>query len=1293
MWRRILQTLFVFLLPVLAAFSQVTTGRIQGSVSDAQGGMIPGAEIKVVNKLTGQTLDSITNEAGYWALPSMSAGTYSVTVSLPGFKSVTIDNVKVDAGVPATVNAKLEVGSVTEQVSVETGAEVLQTETATVTSTLVGQQLHELPFTSRNLTELIVTQPGSATPGVARSTSVYGLPQSALNVTLDGINIQDNSNKSSDGFFNNIFPRADAIEEMTITSAAAGADSNAEGAMSVKMVTRSGSNTWHGGLFEQHRNEKFNANGYFNNLNHQPRDHMVFNQFGGTLGGPILRKKLFFFVSYERFELPQTYIEPATTVLTPEAVSGLFRYRDSGGTVRSVNLFQLAGLNGFPSTPDPLIAQSLSKILELTNGSSGLRSRIATNTDYNRNNLDFQSKGGNYRRFGTTRLDYNVTNKHHIEFIYNYQTNLRSPDGVNLTSASPIFPGTGAVLNGKALGNQGGIAFSGVTALRSTLTNRLVSEIRAGVTGGNVIFNNGVDPADFDQWKGYAPIFGNPVYVNNPYRTTGQNRRNVPLKQMSTNFTYSMSAHLINFGSSYTQVNQWTTSQSGTQFIPTVTFGVAANDPIITGSTNIFTAANFPGATATDMQTNAPALYALLTGRVSTITRSVILDDVTRQYGAFAPFVRNRQREFGLYVQDSWHARPRLTLNYGVRWNRQNPPVNLNSIYARPGYAGLFGVSGVGNIFKPGVLTGSAPVFNATADGETGFETRNSQFSPSVGFAWHVPKSGSVLSWIFGKDSVLRAGYAINTIREDAATFTVWQNNQGRTITLTVDPTNFPANFGAPGSVLFRNGTLPSRTTSTAPAFPIAAAAGNSASDFDPKLKTGYVQSWDIGIQRQLTRDTVLEVRYIGNHGTDLWRSVNLNEINTIENGFANEFKIAQQNLAVARGCSTPDPVCMSANRTRSNQYAGLAGQQPVAIITTSVASNNDATSALQIEQGQAGALANAIATNATRMGRLTSAGYAINLFQVNPTLSNGAANLQMNGGDTNYHGLQAEVRRRLSAGLLLQGSYVWSHSISNEQSQGNGGSYTTLRDVGNDKGPSPYDIRQGIKLNWLYELPIGPGRHFFGHTDNSIARKIAEGWQLASVTRVQSGSPIRLTSGRLTLNQNDSGVILHNLTTKDLQNMMEIRKVTLPATATSDAIGAVYYLPQALVDNTNAAFELNGKTLANLDRNAPYIGPADQPGQLGSRVFLYGPWQQKWDFSVLKRTYIRERANIEFRMQALNAFNRTNFLLFSPGSGITTTLAANATGFGQTAGAYRDLSNTNDPGGRIVEFSLRFNF
>src|SRR5262245_61277595 len=223
-------------------------------------------------------------------------------------------------------------------------------------------------------------------------------------------------------------------------------------------------------------------------------------------------------------------------------------------------------------------------------------------------------------------------------------------------------------------------------------------------------------------------------------------------------------------------------------------------------------------------------------------------------------------------------------------------------------------------------------------------------------------------------------------------------------------------------------------------------------------------------------------------------------------------------------------------------------------MIVTAIGSNNDATTALQIEQGQAGALANAIATNATRMGRLTAAVKPINLFQVNPTLVTGAANLEVNGGNSNYHGMQVEVRRRMSSGLLVQASYVWSHSISNEGSQGIAGSYNTLRNVGYDKGPSPFDIRQAVKMNWVYELPFGSKRHFLGRVGNPVARKALEGWELASVTRVQSGAPVRLTSGRNPFNQSDGGVILHNMTASDLQDMMSIRKLDLAATSSSKA-------------------------------------------------------------------------------------------------------------------------------------------
>jgi hypothetical protein len=163
-------------------------------------------------------------------------------------------------------------------------------------------------------------------------------------------------------------------------------------------------------------------------------------------------------------------------------------------------------------------------------------------------------------------------------------------------------------------------------------------------------------------------------------------------------------------------------------------------------------------------------------------------------------------------------------------------------------------------------------------------------------------------------------------------------------------------------------------------------------------------------------------------------------------------------------------------------------------------------------------------------------------------------------------------------------------------------------------------------------------------------------------------------------MNQNDPGVVLHNITAAQLQSMLQVRKTT-----GSDGLGLVSYLPQSLIDNTNAAFEVNGKTLADLNPNAPYIGPQLDPGQFGYQIFLWGPWQNHVDLGLTKKTTIRERVTAEFTAQFLNAFNLTNFMLPN-----TTASTAN---FGQTTLAYQDLSNSQDPGARMIEFRLRVNF
>jgi hypothetical protein len=199
-----------------------------------------------------------------------------------------------------------------------------------------------------------------------------------------------------------------------------------------------------------------------------------------------------------------------------------------------------------------------------------------------------------------------------------------------------------------------------------------------------------------------------------------------------------------------------------------------------------------------------------------------------------------------------------------------------------------------------------------------------------------------------------------------------------------------------------------------------------------------------------------------------------------------------------------------------------------VPLITVGIGSNVDQTTITQLQQGQAGATANAIATNATRMANLTKAGYPINIFQVNP--NNGGNSTEMtNRNSSTYNSGQVEVRRRLAAGLQMQASYAFSKSLTDSNTP-------TLRDWGGNKGPTTFDIRNGFKMTWIYQLPFGQGRSLLSGA-HGVLGKVVSGWEIAGVGRVQSGTPINIVSGRDTFNQNDGGVVLHNMTAKQLQN------------------------------------------------------------------------------------------------------------------------------------------------------------
>jgi Carboxypeptidase regulatory-like domain len=1318
------------------AFGQGTTATLSGTVSDASGAVLSGAVVVVKHNATGAEFKVNTSNNGTYTIPSLGSGTYTLTIDAPGFKKAVVQEVKIDAGVPATANVMMEIGAASESIVVQGGAEVLQTQSANVATTITGRQITELPFSSRDALDLVLLLPGTTTPGRPRTSTVNGLPKGALNITTDGVNVQDNTLKSSDGFFTYIRPRIDAIEEVTLSTATPGSESAGEGAVQIKFVTRQGNNEFHGTLYEYHRNPSLNSNYWFNNRDratiHEdtkltcdtpqqpfvqgkcraPRDRVLLNQYGGSLGGPISIPKLFsgrdrafFFVNYEEYRLPEQ-VTRNRTILSPLAQQGVFQYSGSSG-VRQVNLLNLVGCSTCTSTPDPTVQKLLADIRNSTN-TTGAIQQLA---DPNFQRFTFTNTGGQDRYFPTLRLDFNLTEKHHLENIWNYNKFGGVVDFLN--NRDPQFPG----FPNKA--SQISNRFSNVTALRSTFTSRIVNEARFGFTGGTILFFPEPTPADFNgpvaNQQGFALNLNvgagdTALGLTNAHNTTAPSRRNAPVWQFSDTMTLTRTSHNVSFGFNFTQVNFFSVDQT---LVPSINFGLDSAD---TGSA-LFSgdnrSINFPGIGDADLA-RAQNIYALLTGRVTAINANARLSEDNGQYNFLGPLIqRARQREIGFFVQDSWRARQNLTLTGGVRLEVQYPFTPKNDVYAQTTFAELYGVSGQGNLFQPGNLAASQAQYTQYTGGTPAYDTDYTNFAPSLGFAWTPNFKGGFLGRLFGEggQTVMRGGYSVAYNREGLNTFTsIYGGNPGGTIDVN---RNLNLNNLGTLPLLLRDGSrLGSPAFQNTPTFPNTGLITDSVNAFNPNLQLGYIQSWSFGVQREIDRDTVIEARYVGTRGVKLWQQFNLNETNIIENKFINEFMLAQANLQAN----------IAAGRGSNFRFAGPGtGTSPLPIILRhfNPTGNPNLSSAYGSANFAAAAFVNTLASKAPapitfantllntgglRNNALNPNGFGpalpANFFVVNPNKLGGAFTIE-NNGRTYYDAAVLELRRRLSKGLLVQGSYTFSRSTTNIPVSSAVVFYQprSLRNINGDKTLSPFGVTHGFKANWIYELPIGRGKALAGNVGGALDRVIG-GWEFHGTARIQSGSP------------NDFGnVQLVGMTRNQLQDALKIRQGVVvdangaPVLTNGRQTGATYYLPQDIVENTIRAANVSATSATGYSsRGVPtgrYIAPANSGGcieqftaQCGSNhLILYGPSFTRFDLSAIKRVKITERVNFEFRAEFLNAFNNVNFLIGSAANDVTGITNFSSADFGRTLNAYQDTSTTNDPGGRLIQLVGRINF
>lgn len=1267
------------------------TASLSGIVVDSGGGVIPGAAVSVRNNTTGTTTEVFTNERGIFSVPALEVGTYTVTITLQGFKTAIISNVRVAAASPADVKAVLEIGALEETVVVQGQSELVQTQSATVSSTMTVDQIQALPLPTRNAVNFATLLPGVNTTSTNRDSNFNGLPDAAVAIVLDGVNNNENYNKSTEGLFAMVTPRQDAVEAVTVTTAAGGADAGGHGAIQIRFVTRSGSDRFQGSAYEYYRSPSLNTNYYFNRIQGLPKNDVTLNQYGARVGGPIVipgvfngRGKAFFFFNYEELKLPNDFSR-TRNVLHPDTQNGIFRYAttvDGQQVVMTKNLFELARNYGQIDTPDSTVMSLLNGIREATEKSGGLRQSAEPNIQY----YDFQSPGDQYEKQPTTRVDYNLSSNHRVTGTYLWQKIVRDPDHLNgVDNRFPGLPNFRKYVSYRKLASG---------ALRSSLGPTMVNELRGGIKYGPSYFGKA-------EWNGpetYAASSGRAIYFPNVGLTPTRYDTNFTPSQRSAwswnlddTVNWQKGTHSISFGGSYYDGHVWVTNQT---MVQRVDFGVDTSDPAIA----MFTAANFPGASSAQLG-YARNLYAMLTGRVTALTADARLDEETNRYVVLGPRTqRLRQEEFGLFVSDSWRVSQRLTLNGGLRWDLQMPIEPTNEIMSTSTYADLCGVSGVGpdgrcNLWQPGVLTGIHPTFVGYDKGNPGYDTDYDNFAPSVGFAWRPGVETGFLRRFLGdpEQATIRGGFSIAYNREGMALFTGQiGGNPGSTINATRNVAL--GNLVGPGEtwplLLREEGRLAPPAIASSPQYPISATVADDINIFDPRIEVSSAHSYTLSFQRSITKDIAFEVRYVGTRGRDIWVEENYNEVNIIENGFLDEFKLAQANLqaniAAGRGASfryygpgsgtSPLPTFLAYFSKVPRSQAEDPGKYTSSNFASSTFYNY-----LAARNPNPTGMASTLFDNATRRANALGAGLPANFFILNPEVDD--AFMYTSNGYSKYDALQLEVRRRLSQGLQFSANYQYARSY--------GSRYLGLRfgrTYQENVTPSATGLgyrsvpRHAFKITWNYLIPYGRGQQH-GSNIGRLADWFLGGWEFHG-------------SGRLQNRMLDFGnVNIVGMTLQELRDAYKVRFQTDPDTG----VTTVWMLPEDIIFNTRRAFNVSATSPTGYSAlgvpEGRYLAPANGPGCIQLRPGECAPLHQKvmspmfarFDMSFVKRFPIRSSMNFELRIDVMNIFDNVNYDPVAE--------TGSAADINQVTSGYQDMSNTFDPGGRLGQIVVRFNW
>ena len=1258
------------LVPPVHAQARIT-GVVTGTVVDPSGAAIPGAILKLTDPSTGFTQTVTASASGVYVFPALQPGTYAMQAAAQGFAKALYSSVTVNAGQTTDITINMKIGTASQKITVSAKGQILKTSSARLSTTISPKGVENLPLSGLNALPLATLVAGATTAeGNTRYTTFDGLPAAALNISVNGTN--DNIQRyrsTTTGFFTAAPLRLGAFDEFTVSTSDLTAEAGAQGSSTLQFVTKRGTNHFHGNLFWWAENSYFNANDYRNNAIGLGKASQHLNDFGGSIGGPILKNKLFFF-GYLEYRRDPTAFTDTSQVLTPSAQAGNFTYLGTDGNLHTINLLNLAQNYGFNSNVNSVSGNILGEINQyVPNGalSAGKYNTGAVATPVTQTLSWLQPRTYKYW-WPTVRLDYQITPKLSWSGSWDAQW--------YTITAFPSYPGA------QLAGNQWWSSYYTMgNSLNWVISPALLNQFHFGLEEVKAEFNGGTTGDPFASQNdqvitpplGVAPVI--PSFIL-------PNPRNNPTYNPEDDLTWTHGNHTFTFGGQM---------QVGTMYATTVNnppayhTGIVNQDPAAT----MFSSANFPDIKTLQNNAeldNAKALYAFLTGRISSISGSNGVNSATGQYQLEG---RTTDREKlilgGIYFQDAWRVTQHLALNYGFRWQFTGALGSTNNLWTSPTYAGLLGPSAA--LFEPGVLNGdyNPQIYLRPHP----YKADLVQPAPNFGIAWNPDFETGLLHKLFGSNTVFSGGASVSRFDEGWAAVenTNYSGNPGTTQKVFYNAvTNFP-----PGTLSLGQHIVPN-VFPTSFNFPVSESAftftNTPFSTVNPNITSPYVEAWNVGIQRQFRGNNVLQINYVGNHAVGLWMSYDLNTVNIFGNGFLTDFHNAARNLATNQangyGATFADST-------------GAPGLLPTPIFDTAFSGQHPSagfanpTFVTLLQQGQAGALAAKLAGTYTYLCNLVGGNtsftpcagsggtgqYPINMFQANPYAAGSYLDYLSNPGQSTYSALQVQWKHPTGYGLMLMANYTWAHSLSNVYiGQFNGGdqllqNFVSLSNMNLNKGPGPYDIRQAFKLYSTYALPFGPGRQFT--TSNSfMGRAIGDvigGWTVGTIFTAQTGLPFKLMGGYNTYNYSyaswpdasDSGVVLNGVTVDQLQN--NVGDYSGPTTSEP----VVFLNPTLLAQNPNA------------------IAPETTPGQLGQMIYLHAPSAWDVDLSLLKAIPFRGNMSLDVRAEFINAFNHPNWGVPGP-DGISPADYMNVSGF-----AFTQADELSSP--RQIQFRVNLNF